>query len=594
MLCVNIRHWPNYCILRRVRGVGRLGCALAALLLATSLSFSAESPVTATLDRNIVGLGEQVTLTISFVGVQPTSRPTLQIPNLPVVQMGHQTAVSIENSQAVQTTQFIYTLSPTQMGQLTIPSMSFTLGGQTVTTAPLPLTVTKAAPPPRSEVGEVKLLVPKNSIYLGETLPVEIDLYIQAGRNPTSPQLQGDGFTVGTMEQQQPRRARLGNQIYNLVPFKSFVVAAKSGRLALGPASMSLDVPAPNARRDFFGGIADWQRVTLTSEPFELEVKPLPQDNVPATFNGAVGHYTMSVTAGPTNLSVGDPITVRVRLTGTGHLDSLRLPDQPSWTGFQTYPPNSAVNSSDSHHLSGIKDFEQVVVPQDEHVGVLPPVQFSYFDLESGSYRTLTGPAFQLRLRPAEHTARDVPALTNRTDAEQTGPAPEPDDILHIRSQIESGQRKPLLSTPWFLALQGLPALVWIALTITRRRREHFLNNPRLQRQRDVSQRVRKSLAELRNYAKTGAAEQFFATLFRTLQEQLGERLDLPASAITESVIDERLAKMGLAETDRKGLHELFQACNQARYAPHASEARMDELIAQTENVLRQLQALKT
>jgi hypothetical protein len=127
-----------------------------------------------------------------------------------------------------------------------------------------------------------------------------------------------------------------------------------------------------------------------------------------------------------------------------------------------------------------------------------------------------------------------------------------------------------------------------------RRRREHFLNNPRLQRQRQVSQRVRKSLVELHSHAKAGAGEQFFATLFRLLQEQLGERLDLPASAITESVIDERLSNGALAESDRKTLHGLFQACNQARYAPHASEARMDELITQTESVLRQLQALKT
>ena len=34
-------------------------------------------------------------------------------------------------------------------------------------------------------------------------------------------------------------------------------------------------------------------------------------------------------------------------------------------------------------------------------------------------------------------------------------------------------------------------------------------------------------------------SDQFFATLSRLLQEQLGERLDLPASAITEAVIEE-------------------------------------------------------
>ena len=51
----------------------------------------------------------------------------------------------------------------------------------------------------------------------------------------------------------------------------------------------------------------------------------------------------MTVTAGPTNVAVGDPITVRVQISGHGALDALTLPDQPAWRDFKTYPPTSKV-----------------------------------------------------------------------------------------------------------------------------------------------------------------------------------------------------------------------------------------------------------
>jgi hypothetical protein len=118
-------------------------------------------------------------------------------------------------------------------------------------------------------------------------------------------------------------------------------------------------------------------------------------------------------------------------------------------------------------------------------------------------------------------------------------------------------------------------------------------NNPKLRRQRNVAQRVRAGLQELRATANSQQAEEFFATLFRLLQEQIGERLDLPASAITEAVIEERLRGRNLAEVSLSALRELFQTCNQARYAPHKSSQELAALIPRAESVLRDLQTLK-
>jgi hypothetical protein len=147
----------------------------------------------------------------------------------------------------------------------------------------------------------------------------------------------------------------------------------------------------------------------------------------------------------------------------------------------------------------------------------------------------------------------------------------------------------PLVQQPWFLALQGVPAFALLSCLILRKRKEALANNPRLRRQRQVAQVVREGLEQLRHLASQNQSAEFFATLFRLLQEQLGERLDLPASAITEAVIDERLRPGGVSEETLASLHELFQSCNLARYAPVESGEELAQMIPKLETTLNEL-----
>ena len=104
---------------------------------------------------------------------------------------------------------------------------------------------------------------------------------------------------------------------------------------------------------------------------------------------------------------------------------------------------------------------------------------------------------------------------------------------------------------------------------------------------------MRAGLADLRTSAAGNNSEQFFATLFHLLQEQLGERLDCPASAITESVVDDRLPALAAPVPVLASLRELFQLCNQARYAPVRDPQELAAVAGKFETVIRELQALK-
>ena len=221
---------------------------------------------------------------------------------------------------------------------------------------------------------------------------------------------------------------------------------------------------------------------------------------------------------------------------------------------------------------------------------MLPPVQFSFFDPNAKSYRTLAGPPVGLIVRP---TAALVSLPTLNTPGQ---PAGTNDEIVHIKPYlgVSPVAGAPLIQQPWFLALQGVPVLTWLSLLIARKRSESLARNPRLRRQREVARKVEEGLAQLRHQAAAQESDAFFATVFRLLQEQLGERLDLPASAITEAVIEERLRNRSVPEPTLATLHELFLVCNQARYAPHRTSHELASFITRVETTLKELQKIKT
>ena len=594
----------------------RLLFAFLFLLLWSAPSVLRAATFTATLDRETVTVGETATLSLTFTGGEPKSVSALpQIPNLQVAGEGSFRNISITNGQVSAVNSQTFALTPTQPGEFIIPALKAEIDGQVLTTKPLKLTAVKAPPSAATAAGEklafFKLFVPKKEVYVGEILAVEFQVYIREGVANAENIWQGfdkydgcpvkaEGVSIFKTAHAQRRRARVGNANYGVATLITSLSPVKTGPLTLGSmeVNLTLQLPQPNQRRrapfDPFGMFQQYEerRVALSAEPEALTVLPLPKENVPANFNGAVGNFSLSVTAGPTNVAAGDPVTVKVQVSGRGTLDSLALPEQNAWRDFKTYPPTTKVDTTDALGLQGTKTFEQVVVPQSPDIKALPPVSFSFFDPDQKSYRTLSQPAVALVVRPGGFAPAPTVAATTRTTADNPPPA---QDIVHIKPRlgVVAQIAPPLVQQPWFLALQAVPVLAWLSAVVWRRRTEMLANNPRLRRRRQVAQVIWQGLIELRQHASDNKSEDFFATLFRLLQEQLGERLDLPASAITEAVIEEHLRPRGVPEPALSSLRELFQTCNLARYAPIKTSQELAAIIPRFEATLRQLQGLK-
>ncbi len=237
------------------------------------------------------------------------------------------------------------------------------------------------------------------------------------------------------------------------------ISAAKAGRLSVGPASWNVVLHLPAGRRrgngfepfeDLFGPRYEAKQVTLSSDTNTLNVLPIPRNNAPPAFNGALGNFKFSLEAGPTNLVAGDPITLRFQFTGKGNLDALSLP-QFDWPEFKLYPPTSTITNTDLLGLEGTKTFEQIIVPQSGTVKEIPAFTFSFFDPEKKRFETINQPATALLVRPSPN--QQQPSVAVKTDTVNPAPAPEPTDIVHIKTN--PGRTiagiQPLLFRPWYL-----------------------------------------------------------------------------------------------------------------------------------------------
>ncbi|MGH7991067.1 MAG: BatD family protein, partial [Limisphaerales bacterium] len=488
------------------------------------------------------------TLSLTFEGGSPQNTPEVpDIPGLQISYVGPSSQFSFINGQTSSTVTHHFTVTPRQTGEFTIPALTADVDGQQLTSQPITLTVTKPETPTTaavdsgSQVAFMKLGLPEKKLYPGEVVAAQLRIYfrddVQNFGNFQFTAMPADGFTIGKMAQGSTQRAQIGNHTYSVIPLAIALTVIKTGTLSVGPitAGAVIVLPASGRSRDpFFQqfGVRDpfdnfggqQKQISLATNPLNVESLPLPAENVPANFNGAVGDYAMTVTAGPTNVAVGDPITVRVNISGRGALDSLTLPDQTAWKNFKIYPPTSKVETSDRLGIEGAKTFEEIVTPQNTDVHELPPFSFSFFDPEQGIYRTLTQPSMPLLVHSGGATVMPTIAAAKTSGAENQ----TPQDILPIKEQLGALEKiaPPLATRPAFIALQSLPVLAFLAAFVWRKRTESLANNPRLRRQRRVLKLIQDGTDDLRRFAAENNSDEFFATLFRLLQEQLGERLD--------------------------------------------------------------------
>ena len=575
---------------------------LIIFLLLNALSANAQRAV-ANLDRTTVAVGEGVGFSIACENFQPLRLPSLPtIPGLRISNSGSGRSFQLGGGQQISTLTYNFLITANKTGTYTIPGVSIQSNSGLFKTQPLKLRVVKAdSPDNKSQLSDyafIRLIPSKDKAYVGEPIPIEIQLFLQNGRF-NMPELTAEGFNLTEYPEPQSSRAQKGNAIYQVRTFQTVAIPVKAGNLKIGPVKMDvvLKIRQNQRRRSpfndpFEGLLTRYQDVPakIEAKAQNITVRPLPTEGQPDNFNGAVGEFSMSAKASALEVTVGDPVTINIELSGIGTIESLNFP-KPEWPDFKSYEPTILSKKTDPLGLSGLKTFEQVIIPENETIKEIPSLKIPYFDPKSESYKVLSQGPFALKVNPSskpDSIQNTSIAKTDSSDLENE--KPQLVDILWIKYDAGTlGNSTPFVLRPVFWLLQSIPLLFLMGTLILRHKRNLFANNPKLRRQLQVEQITSKTLTKLAILIEENKALEFHIELATVLREQLGLKLDIPAEGITCDSIDEPLAKKNIKPETREILRKLFTSCDAASYAASQSTTELREYISDLEKVISDL-----
>ena len=569
--------------------------------LQSTAAIANEISVTASVDKKIVRVGGRIQLTASIEGTQSINAPNLpEINGFQAQYQGPRTQISIVNGQMSASVEHRFVLAALKVGKYTINPIEVKYKGKSYLTEPIEVEIvqgsTRQSQSGDSQAGEFKdniyltLTAEKDRVYLNEPLPITIKLYYRQlnPRDIEYPTILASAFSVREFTKPKQVQEIVDGVRFNCLSFQTVAHPVSVGQLTLGPAQLKCNLAARERSFPFDGffdgphfGSNQKRPVVLKSEPLKLTVEALPLEGKPHDFSGAIGRYALQVEAKPTEVKVGEPITLTMRVSGSGNIETIFLPKIHGLNLFKTYGPQI---KTDEHG----KSFEQVLIPEDDSVRAIPEIRFSYFDPEDEQYHTIKKGEIPIHVTALadEETLKivDLPGVAQTLKREKLGR-----DILYIKDSMKGVQQgnSYLYQNELFLFAQTLPLLAFIGVFIYQKRKDRLAGDISYARQRGAPRKAKKGIDAAKKLACAGHSGAFCDAIFKTMQEYIGDQFALPSGGITSEVVDE-LRKHNVKEESLEKLRDFFEACDSVRFAPaEISQNEMQRLLSLTEEAIK-------
>ena len=336
-----------------------------------------------------------------------------------------QSSTNIINGKitTITTTIMTYSLTIGTAGRVQLPSVTVEIDGKTYRTNPMTVNISK---PGTTDRLDLEVTLSEQQGYVGQPLTLTVKFYVSADISDFQfniPALSNDAFEIEDADISDPQaklyrlhtgmtvmvsqyRVEHNNRQAILVTFSKILIPKRPGRIAMPPSSVSAAVAVGRVRsRDpfdsFFGGQTQYKRFIVNSEPLNLEVLPLPDEGQPAEFYGLVGRYTISASATPTNVNVGDPITLTIKIGGSKYLKSVQWPELervPELANNFKIPSQKASPTIEN----SFKVFTQTIRASNDKVTRIPPIPLASFDVREGKYVTTQTAPIELEVAPTK------------------------------------------------------------------------------------------------------------------------------------------------------------------------------------------------
>ena len=514
---------------------------------------------------------------------------------------------------------FTFTYSADKAGTVTVPAMSIRDGGKTLTSKKLTITVLppdKNAPRnngrPAYEEDErpsaqsaanqisakdliVTVNLSKNRIYENEAVIATIRVYtkhdITSFRATTLPSF--DGFLSEELEvNEQPHLVHFrGDNYYTVMLKQCLLYPQKSGKLTINSGRYDVTLQAYEyVSNGFFATPRAVQKnITTQSNSVSVNVTPLPEPR-PAGFTNAVGtNFSVHNSLEPNLLRTNEAATYTLEVSGTGNIKYLTMPEMDFGADVESFNPESESDAKfNGSSLTGKFTTTYTLVPQTAGTLTIPAKDFVYFNPSTGKYVTLNIPAIERRVVKGSSAAFAGGAVDNSKK--------DLDDILYIKPVKDDNlyveHHRTFHSVLYVLCYLIIIGGLVIAILSYRRyiRVNSDIVGKRMTKANSVAT---KRLKQARACMNAHQNDKFYDAVASALWGYIGDKLRIPASALTRDNISERMSQAGYDSDLIDRTIKVLDECEMARFTPQHSDTEVQSLYNDTADVIKTIETTK-
>jgi hypothetical protein len=478
---------------------------------------------------------------------------------------------------------YSYYLLPMQKGNLVIRQATIEYNGQIYKTSPIRINVTNAVQEARNPDDAPQISaddnlylvadISKTNPYINEPITVVYKLYfspnigITNSRELNKPKYNDFWSQNIDIKQFVPEEAMFKGKRYGVFVLKKIVLyPQKSGKLVIEPLSLDIDVQLPTNRADMFGRVIYTngnKRVSAGAKT--ISVKALPEAGKPADFSGAVGKFDFRVTPSKTNLKSGESLDLLVSVTGSGNMKLFNLPKPVVPNSLEMYDPvhDEKVNTTLAGMSGKISD-KYTIIPQFKGNYPIKPMQFSYFDLGSGTYKTISSPEIMINVLDGP-TDSNTPVAATPGVSKNVISSTEQFKFIKLKTDLFSMKEDDFLGSNLFYGLLFLPFLILPLIVLFKKKKDAIDSDVFGNRIKMNNRLAKKYLSEAKKQINN--KEAFYVALEKAMHNFLKAKLHIETSDMSKSNIQQLLLSKNAGAQTVIDFINLTENCELARYA---------------------------
>ena len=568
------------------------------LLFVSVVCSAAANEFTVKVSSSTVEVGQrfQVTFTINAQGGN-FSQPSFD--GLRILGGPNQSqSMQVINGKVSQSNSISYILVASKKGTYTIGAASIEANGKTKKTNLVKIQVVdnnpngaeaqrnkdqkrKTEAEQLKEYVFVKATVDKREAYVGEKVAVTYKLYSRLNlsgldlKEPT----RFTGFWTQDLQTLygrniQKSRENYQGQVYDIVELQqTLLYPQRSGDLTIDPLAIIAKVQIPRRAKtymeQFWGGGYDVKEVVAASKPIKLKVNPLPSKGKPANFSGAVGKFKMKMSANKDSLLANESVNVTIDIDGTGNLPLISAPELKFPADFEVYDPDTKNSFKTTYNgSSGGKFFNYLVIPRHSGEFKLKPYEFSYFDLGTQRYNTITADSISIHVEKSDDEESVVFSGRRKEDVALLGT-----DIrfIHINNLSLLKADDYFFGSKLFYLILLAIALFGVLLILLAKRNKAILGDQQGLRKSRASKIAKKRLAQAKKHLDAKEYAKFYEEISTAIFGYFADKFSLDVAELSQEKILAMLKQNGQSDEISNSVQTILEETEMARFAPESS-----------------------